>query len=145
MAPLSSSAVAALEAALALKHGRFVLHTDVRAKLVKYWAGRGESLTELPWDVDKDDESTWEGEWKMMADAADIKDPSDIFKLIAWLRAKSAPSSASSKSTVVERTLKSLEAHGVVVPAAAIVDLAKPALRDVSLLLRTRRWAGGPR
>lgn len=28
---------------------------------------------------------------------------------------------------------------------AAIVDLAKSVLCDVSLLLRTRRWAGGPR
>ena len=125
MAPLSTTAVAALDAALALKHGRFQLRLENRRMLREFWAGRGEGLTDLPWDVDKDDEATWEGQWRSIASDAGIDSASDVFTIIAWLRARCAPDKKAGKTHVVEKTLAALEANGVVVPATAIADLEK--------------------
>ena len=40
---LTTAQVAALEAALTAKHGRFALRAEIIELLVKFWSGRGET------------------------------------------------------------------------------------------------------
>ena len=63
MAPPSATQ-AALEGVLKVKYGRHSLLPSVQAKLVTYWVCRGESVADLPWDVDVDDEAGWQAEWQ---------------------------------------------------------------------------------
>ena len=73
MAPLGDAAKAALRAELQGRHGRHVLHRErIVDALVTYCGGRGESVADLPFDVDNDDEQAWEKEWRTLASSASI-------------------------------------------------------------------------
>ena len=52
----------------AKRYGRHRLHPElVQAKLVAFFAGRGESVDELPLAVDKEDMEAWADEWRQRA------------------------------------------------------------------------------
>ena len=78
MAPLGPAAEAALRSELELRHGRFSLsRTLIVNVLVTFLAARGEGVNDLPFDVDRDDEQTWEDEWRRVAISAGIADELD--------------------------------------------------------------------
>ena len=54
MAPLTDASAAAIVAAFSIKYGRFAVPDGARAKLLELWRGKGETLAELPLDVDVD-------------------------------------------------------------------------------------------
>ena len=56
---LGGAAQAALKAVLWGKHDRFALGTDTRQLLLDYFVARGRGVTDLPFDVDTSDESSW--------------------------------------------------------------------------------------
>ena len=59
-----AAARAALEAAFGRRYKQYLLHkTLVQDKLVEYFAGRGEAAVDLPFDVDRDDETEWKDRW----------------------------------------------------------------------------------
>eukprot|EP00966_Prymnesium_polylepis_P123890 2865040-Prymnesium_polylepis.1 len=61
MAPLDAAGKAALVAEFKVRHGRHLLNVGlIVGVLSDYFAGRGESVADLPWDVDLDDEQAWE-------------------------------------------------------------------------------------
>eukprot|EP00966_Prymnesium_polylepis_P303053 7000669-Prymnesium_polylepis.1 len=71
MAPLSAAGKAALVPELWARHGRHVLsQTLLVTVLADLFAGRGEAVTDLPWDVDRDDEEASEIEWTTAATSA---------------------------------------------------------------------------
>ena len=72
MAPLSDASVAAIVAAFSTTYGRFSVTESSRNKLVEVWRGKGETLAELPLDVDVDDVESWKTEWEAMLDDAGI-------------------------------------------------------------------------
>ena len=81
--PLGTAASAALLAEFSKRHGRHVLPKDlVVQKIVDFFVARGESLTELPLEVDLDDEPSWEAEWLQVAEDASISLLSDRLKLV---------------------------------------------------------------
>ena len=114
MAP--SAAELALEAEFAIKHGRYALSKPlIRDKLIAYWSGRGETLVDLPLDVDNDDVTSWEGEWKAMAASAGVADAVDQNRLIGWLKARANPavgSGGTHSESLASRVMTSLEAAG---------------------------------
>ena len=64
MPALSSAASAALLAEFSKRHGRHILPKDlIVQKIVDFFVARGESLAELPLEVDLEDEASWEAEW----------------------------------------------------------------------------------
>ena len=92
MAPLSEAAAAALLAVLSKRHGRHVLPRDlVVAKLVEFFARRGESISDLPLAVDEEDVPSWETLWLEIAADAGIEATSDRRRLVDFLRVRSKP------------------------------------------------------
>ena len=117
MAPLASAAEAALRAELSVRHGRHSLSQSLIVNvLVTFLAARGEGINDLPFDVDRDDESTWEREWRQLATSAGVADNLDIDRLIFWLRARSRPIASSRDSSGISNVaLTTLEKAGVTI------------------------------
>jgi hypothetical protein len=126
MAPLGDAAKAAHTALWAQRHGGRVLGQErVQAKLVEYFAGRGEAVVDLPVDVDVNDKAGWQGEWKLIAASASIDDAVDVDRLIKWLEKRSSGPSGVKSTGVAAKALETLESHGVVLSASIISDLEK--------------------
>ena len=68
MAPLDAGSERALQGELAIRHGRH--KCPCQPEILAYLAGRGTGITDLPWAVDKDDESSWEDEWRALLASA---------------------------------------------------------------------------
>ena len=78
MAPLSEAAAAALDAEFSrIYRGRALHATYQRAKLIEYFCGRGEGLTDLPLDVEKDSLEEWRLMWTTLAESAGVSDAAD--------------------------------------------------------------------
>ena len=94
--------------------------------LVKRFVARGESLTELPLDVEKDDVESWESYWRAELAASGIADAGDSVRFIQWLHARSNPVTAAAKgaSGTLLKVLEALAAHGVVVPSTAVSGIS---------------------
>ena len=114
---LSSAAEAALRAEFSQRWGRFVLSkTLVVNVLVTFLAARGEGINDLPFLIDRDDEESWEDEWRQIAASAGIADDLDQQRLIMWLRAKNRPAVAASGATGASHVaLTALEKVGVTI------------------------------
>ena len=117
MPPLGGAAEAALRAELSIRHGRFNLSRPLIVdRLVAFLAGRGEGVNDLPFDLDNDDEETWEDEWRRVAISAGIADELDQDRFIFWLRARSRPIISSRESTGLSHVaITSLEKAGVTI------------------------------
>ena len=134
MAPLDDVAKAAVRAEFARPHGKYSLLDGVQSALVTYFAGRGESATELGLDVDRDDEKSWEAVWRSTLEEAKVESKRDQATFFAWARARCpAPGSGSgtaagtgdATASQMQRLLKKVEGSGVVVPAATWAQLEK--------------------
>ena len=75
MAPLDDVAKAAVRAEFARPHGKYTLMDGVQGALVAFFAGQGESVTELGLDVDRDDEKSWEAVWRSILEEAKVESP----------------------------------------------------------------------
>ena len=119
--PLDTAAAAALNALLSETQGRYSLAADTREALVAYFKARGRGVMDLPWDVDRHNDSAWEREWLAYLRSAGVTDEAEGLLLIEWLRARSAPGAGSgSKQGITEVALTTLENNGIkVAPAAA--------------------------
>ena len=87
--PLGEAAKAALQGEFGKSVGARRLHTEVQAALVRRYVARGEALTELPLDVEKDDVASWEAGWRAELTASGITDAGDSVRFIQWLHARS--------------------------------------------------------
>ena len=126
MAPLSDASVAAIVAAFSTTYGRFSVTESSRNKLVEVWRGKGETLAELPLDVDVDDVESWKTEWEAILDDAGINAKTERVRIILWLEARRGPKGA--KRTDVSKTRQTLEIldkYGTVVPSGAIAKLER--------------------
>ena len=123
---MPSAARAALQAAFAKQYGHYKLHpTLVQAKLVDYFDGRGESVVDVRFDVDRDDQPAWEQGWLERAEDAGVDGNADRKDLVRWLLARSAPITAgSAASGATALALTTLEAHGTIVAPDAAAALA---------------------
>ena len=123
--PLSTAAAAALQATLYRRHGRHALSRPLVAdKLHAFFVARGESINDLPLDVDVDDVDSWADAWKAMAVDAGVALESDRVRLIAWLHARGRPdSTARAAGGLANTALEALEAHGVTVSPDAIAGM----------------------
>ena len=90
MAPLDDVAKAAVRAELARPHGKYSLRDGVHGALVVFFAGRGESVTELGLDVDRDDEKSWEAVWRSTLEEAKVESKRDQATFFASWRALDA-------------------------------------------------------
>ena len=128
MAPLDAGSERALQGELAIRHGRH--KCPCQPEILAYLAGRGTGITDLPWAVDKDDETSWEDEWRaLLASAKPASDALDRKQLILWLRSRGAPlSGAAVGSGLALVALDALASFGVTVSDPAAVSGLESAL-----------------
>ena len=121
MAPLDAAATAAVKAKLSKRHGRHHLPANVVAKLVQFFTGRGESLVDLPLDVDDDDVDAWEKLWGVIAEDAGVDVSSDRLRVVQYLHVRSKPASGATRDAtgVANVAIMALEANGVAISSEA--------------------------
>ena len=124
---LPPAGISAHQAFWAKRTGRYVLHTTlVQEKLVAFFAGRGESIGELPVDVDVNDVEAWAQEWVVRAKDAGIKAESDRNSVVALLKARSTLGAGGGVHTdQAQRIVDVLASAGTTLPTSAYSAVSK--------------------
>ena len=90
MAPLSDTAKTALVARLRMaRSGKRLSEDNLVQPLANHLAGRGESVADLPWDVEydvKESDEGWREEWLALLEEAKIESKLDCVRFIRWLQ-----------------------------------------------------------
>ena len=125
MARLEAAAIAAIQAEFSKRRGRHKLPAAVIVKIVEFFASRGESLADLPLDLDEDDVTSWEKLWHSIGEDAGVSTASDRLRVVQFLHARSRPASGTARdaSGVANVALVALEANGVSISAEAAVAM----------------------
>ena len=107
-------------------YGRHSIRAQCQPMLVRYFAGRGETLGVLPLTPDASDLDAWTMEWTTYAKGAGLADEADQLRLINWLKAKIArPDAHSGFSSSVKLVTSTLLEDGVTLTAAQQAKLDK--------------------
>ena len=103
------------------------LHPEfVQLKLCKYFSERGEILTELPLDVDREDLAEWKEQWRRVASDAGVEGEADRESVILLLMALSRSGLESRhKADTSQRVMDTLASAGVTVPVSAHAVISK--------------------
>ena len=128
MPALDAAGRTAHHAFWAKRFGRFSLHKEcVQDKLSIFFAGRGETVGELPLDVDKDNLEQWAEEWRQKAEDAGVASRSDREAIVNWLKEKTKVNSKGGavKTDTVQRVLDSLASAGTTLPNSAHSAVSK--------------------
>ena len=130
MAPLSDTAKTALVARLRMaRSGKRISEEKLVQPLANHLAGRGESVADLPWDVEydvKESDEGWREEWLALLEEAKIESKLDCVRFIRWLQ---MPLTSGEKKTgaggLAQVALEALESVGQVVPATSVAALER--------------------
>ena len=132
--PLDDMQTAAVFHQLSEAFDRFKLSADIKEPLRDYFKAKGRGVTDLPFDVDTSDESSWEDEWRAYGAAANVTDVAELLILVRWLRARAGPRGGAGRMINAASAVASLESHGVVltptVAAALERDMSASAAGD---------------
>ena len=97
--------------------------------MANHLAGRGESVADLPWDVEydvKQSDEGWREEWLALLEEANIESHLDCVRFIRWLK---MPLTSGEKKTgaggLAQVALEALESVGQVVPASSVHALER--------------------
>ena len=127
MAPLSAVARQAHVVYWAKHVGKARLHPElVQEKLCEHFASRGETLSELPLELEREDPEGWRVMWRMIAKDAGVDGEADRESVIYLLQALGKSGSETrSKADAAQRVLDTLASAGMTIPASAHAVVSK--------------------
>ena len=109
------------------RFGRFSAHKELVAELlVEYFTRRGESVDDLPIDVDRDNVEAWTQEWRDKASDAGITGKSDIEAVVNMLKERSRLLAPGARhADAASRIVDSLTHVGATLPISAYSAVSK--------------------